>query len=800
MLMKKLLSLFSLAAILFASCSENVPKEDKPYNQGINITPIPLELTQKSDTFNLTKSIVFVANSNDVEKVSAFFAAKIKNSTGYNLNIVKDKPASGYISLNINNNIDVNDEGYLLDITKDNIDIQAKTPQGLFYGMQTVMQLLPAEIESPEIIKNIAWKVPAVTVKDEPRFRYRGMHLDVCRHFVDVDFIKKQLDVLAMFKINKFHWHLTEDQGWRIEIKKYPKLTEMGSVRTEGEGNKYGPYYYTQEQIKDVVAYAKERFIEVIPEVELPGHAVAALNAYPELSCTGEPIEVRNIWGVANDVYCAGNDSVFQFLEDVIAEVIPLFESDYFHIGGDECPKIRWEKCPKCQARIKELGLTKDQKHTAEEKLQSYFVQRIEKFLLKNNKKMIGWDEILEGGLAPSATVMSWRGEEGGIASANMGHDVIMTPGGWLYLDKYQGDSKLLPVTIGGLLTLQKVYDYEPIPDAIAEDKKHHILGAQANVWTEYKYNGNDMEHDIYPRILALAELDWAAKDKKDYKDFERRLDNQRVRLDMHNINYYIPTPEDKGSQTIDYWGEKVTAPFSCNFVAFTDQKTLAFKTSEPTKIVYTTDGSEPTLKSQEYTESLTFKENTTIKLRSVLISNKMGPVRTITLEKQTYAPATEKSKDAKSGLNVEHYKGIFKTVAELDGKTPTETELVATPQEAKHRVTNYREVYADDFYSSILTGYINIPEDNIYYFSTDCELWIDGKLFISNEKDNNGTARRFSRSDKSIALAKGAHEIKIVRLGAIFGGWPTQWDSVYLSIRKDGDAEFKVTDASYFK
>ncbi|MBK5721996.1 family 20 glycosylhydrolase [Dysgonomonas sp. Marseille-P4677] len=798
--MKKIIPLFSLALTLLISCGGNEPKVEKVYNQGINITPLPLELTKKEGVFNLSKSTVFVANDNEVEKVSAYFSTKINKSTGYTLKSVKEKPASDYINLSIDKDLSINDEGYLLDVTDKGIDIQANTAQGLFYGMQTVMQLLPAEIESPTIVNNIAWNIPAVTIKDEPRFKYRGMHLDVCRHFSDVDAIKKQLDVLAMFKINRFHWHLTDDQGWRIEIKKYPKLTEMGAVRTEGEGNTYGPFFYTQDQVKEIVAYAKERFIEVIPEIELPGHAVAALNGYPELSCTGQPIEVRNVWGVATDVFCAGNDSVFEFLENVISEVIPLFESEYFHIGGDECPKLRWKDCPKCQARIKELGLKTDKEHTAEERLQSYFVQRIEKFLVKNNKKMIGWDEILEGGLAPSATVMSWRGEEGGIASANMGHDVIMTPAPWMYLDKYQGDLKLLPVTIGGLLTLEKVYNYEPIPEKIAEDKEHHILGAQVNIWCEYKYTDMDKEYDIYPRLIALSELTWSPKAKKDYKDFERRIDNQRVRLDMHNINYYIPIPEDKGPYTISYWGDSISAPFSCNFIAFTDQKTLEFKTSEPAKIVYTTDGSEPTLNSEVYTSPLTFTENTTLKLRSVLVSEKMSPVRTIILEKQTYAPAIEKAKDAKPGLHVEHYKGYTKTVAELENKTVTETEQVATPQEAKHRMMGYMELYPDDFYSSILTGYINIPKDGVYYFNTDCELWIDGNLFISNEKDNNGTARRFSRSDKSIALAKGPHSIKIIRLGAIFGGWPTQWDSINLSIREDSEAEFKLTDASYFK
>ncbi|MDR1883565.1 MAG: family 20 glycosylhydrolase [Prevotella sp.] len=799
--MKKTLHLFFLAVVaLITSCSGLESTVEKPYNQGINITPVPLELTRKDETFKLSEKVVFVAGNADVEKVAAYFSAKIKASTGYELKTVKDKPASGYISLSIAPELTVNDEGYTLDITTSGMDIQAKTPRGLFYGMQTVMQLLPAEIESRTPVENAVWNIPAVTVKDEPRFKYRGMHLDVCRHFSDVDFIKKQLDVLAMFKINRFHWHLTEDQGWRIEIKKYPGLTEKGAMRTEGEGNTDGPFFYTQEQVKEVVAYAKERFIEVIPEIELPGHAVAALHAYPEFSCTGKPVEVRNIWGVATDVFCAGNDSVFQFLEDVIAEVVPLFESEYFHIGGDECPKLRWKECPKCQARIRELGLKGDKEHSAEEKLQSYFVQRIEKVLLKHNRKMIGWDEILEGGLAPSATVMSWRGEEGGIAAANMGHDVIMTPGAWLYLDKYQGDPKLLPVTIGGLLTLKKVYNYEPVPEKIAADKKHHILGAQANVWTEYKYTDEGKEYDIYPRVIALSELTWSSKEKKNYEDFERRIYNQLVRLDMHGINYHIPMPEDKGSHTIKYWGDSVSAPFSSGFVAFTDQATLEFKTTEPVKMVYTTDGSEPALKSEVYTKPLTFTENTTLKIRSALSSGKMSPVRTITIEKQNYAPAVEKEKDAKPGLKAEYYKGYTRTVAELEGKTPDETEQVAAPQQSKHRIKGYTEPYADDFYSTILTGYINIPEDGIYCFNTDCELWLDGKYLVSNEKDNNGTARRFSRSDKSIALAKGPHAVKIIRLGAIFGGWPTQWDALSVAIRKADQPVFTVMDASYFE
>ncbi|MCD7899115.1 MAG: family 20 glycosylhydrolase [Bacteroides sp.] len=787
--MKKIVT-FTLTLLFMwsiSSCENAETFVQKPYNEGINVTPKPLELTKKEEIFKLSNKVLFVSPNEDVDKVAAYFAAKMKNSTGYTLKTQRETPSSNFIQLALVSDVPVNEEGYLLDVTSKGIKIQAKTPHGLFYGMQTMMQLLPAEIESSTIVKNIEWKIPAVTIKDEPRFKYRGMHLDVCRHFTSIDFIKKQLDLLSMFKINTFHWHLTEDQGWRIEIKKYPELTTKGAQRIEGEGNTYGPYFYTQEQVKEVVAYAKERFIEVIPEVELPGHAVAAIHAYPNLSCTGEEIPVRNIWGVSNDVFCAGNEEVFEFLENVIAEVIPLFESDYFHIGGDEAPKIRWKACPKCQARIKSLGLKGDKEHSAEERLQSYFVQRIEKFLLTHNKKMIGWDEILEGGLAPTATVMSWRGEEGGIDAANMGHDVIMTPGPWLYLDKYQGDSRLSAVTIGGLLPLEKVYNYDPIPEKIASDKVHHILGAQGNMWNEYNYTEEDMEYDIYPRIIALAELSWTPKEKKEYKDFERRIDNQRVRLDMYNVNYYIPMPEQAGE-----------AP-SCNFVAFTEQTTIGFKSSEPVKMVFTTDGSEPNLNSTVYKDPITFTENTTLKIRSVLLSGKVGPTRTITFDKQTYAPASEKPSGT-INLTAEYYKGGALSVEDLKGRKPD--NVVNNPPYPfdKYRMKDYYEVYPKDFWSTRIKGYLNIPEDGIYYFHTDCELWIDGQLFISNEKGYEGKARRFSRHDKSIALAKGYHPIEFVQLGAIFGGWPTQWESAFVSMRKEGEDKFKFLKPENFK
>ena len=463
--MKRLLATFcaGIALCLLASCDRS-QGEVKTYNQGVNVIPAPQSMVQHDGFFQLSNGVSFAATDPNAKTVAEFFAAKIKSATGYEAQ-VGDK---GNITLTIDPSADVeNDEGYLLEVNEKNVSVVAKTAQGLFYGMQTFMQLLPAEIESASVVKGIAWQAPTVSVKDAPRFGYRGIMLDPCRHFMPVENIKRYIDVLSLFKINRLHWHLTEDQGWRIEIKKYPKLQEIASKRIEGEGYEHGGYY-TQEEVKEVVQYAADHFITVVPELEIPGHEMAAIAAYPELSCKGEAASPRVIWGVEDVVMCPGKEDMFKFLEDVIDEMVPLFPGEYFHIGGDECPKTSWKNCPLCQKRIREEGLKGDKQHSAEEKLQSYVIQRMEKYLATKGKKIIGWDEILEGGLAPSATVMSWRGEEGGIAAAAMNHTVIMTPGSnGMYLDHYQGDPKLEPTGIGGYATLEKTYSYDPVPDTL---------------------------------------------------------------------------------------------------------------------------------------------------------------------------------------------------------------------------------------------------------------------------------------------------------------------------------------------
>ena len=477
----------------------------------------------------------------------------INPATGYGLMIESNDVSSNRIKLKLDSEIKGAKGIYSLEVGKRGVTISAAESIGLFYGVQSLRQLLPVEIEKAETQQGIEWLIPFVNINDEPAFVYRGLHLDVARHFFPVSFIKKYIDLLALHKMNIFHWHLTEDQGWRIEIKKYPKLTEVGSVRKETLVGHYGtnkydgkPYggFYTQDEVKEIVAYAQARFITVIPEIEMPGHSLGALAAYPELGCTGGPYEVATTWGVFPDVYCAGNEKVYAFLEDVLTEVMELFPSEYIHIGGDECPKTKWKECSKCQAKIKKEGL-KD-----EHELQSYFIQRMEKFLNAHGRQIIGWDEILEGGLAPKATVMSWRGEKGGIEAAKAHHDVIMTPGFALYFDHYQADPETQPLAIGGFTSTKGVYNYYPVPKKLDADEEKYILGAQGNVWSEYMATPEYVEYMVYPRACALSEVVWSPKESMDWDDFTRRMQTHFKRLDALNVNYFDgPLDAKKGKK-----------------------------------------------------------------------------------------------------------------------------------------------------------------------------------------------------------------------------------------------------------
>jgi len=521
--------LFAGLVLLFgATCAEDSELAASSVLE-LTVIPKPTNMKRSAGDFILRAEtrILVEKGSPEVFDVGRYLSDCLGPATGLSLVVQetsKEKPPAGSILLTTRNaEQELGEEGYELTVTKDYVLLRAPEPAWVFRGVQTIRQLLPPQIESRVKIPGMIWAIPCVEIVDKPRFRWRGSLLDGCRHFLTKDFVKRYIDLLAYHKMNRLHWHLCEDQGWCIEIKKYPRLTEVGAWRGEGK-NRYGGFY-TQEDVKEIVEYAKSRYIMVVPEIEMPGHCTAALASYPELSCTGGPFEVSTKRGIHTEVYCAGNDKVFEFLEDVLSEVIELFPAPYIHIGGDECPKDRWKKCPKCQARIKAEGL-KD-----EDELQSYFIKRIEKFLLTKNRRLIGWDEILEGGLAPGATVQSWRGMEGAIAAARAGHDVIVSPTSHCYLDYTHS-----------VTSLEKIYSFEPIPEKLTARQAKHILGGEGNMWTDR--TGQELVDSwVFPRLTALAEVLWSQKNLRDWKDFSSRMQKHYERLDVMGVNFFRPIP-----------------------------------------------------------------------------------------------------------------------------------------------------------------------------------------------------------------------------------------------------------------
>lgn len=587
MLFKKLLVLLLFISFLF-----NCEKRENNIAE-VLIIPQPNELTVNEGQLILGKTIGI--SSNEAFKVSIDFLKQyIENYSDFTVEDGKD------IQFVFGAEIE-SDEEYLLSVTPETIKISAKTDHGALYAVQTLRQLLSSGFENGSSTDNKI-TIPCLVIKDGPQFSYRGMHLDVGRHMYSVDFIKKYIDALAMLKMNTFHWHLTEDQGWRIEIKKYPKLQEVAAYRDETlvghysdqphqfDGKKYGGYY-TQEQIKDIVTYAQERFVTIIPEIELPGHSQAAIAAYPELGCTGEQVEVATKWGVFEEIYCP-KEETFKFLEDVLDEVLELFPSKYIHIGGDEAPKTSWKNCDHCQDLIKKEGLQD------EHELQSYFIKRIENYLNSKGRQIIGWDEILEGGLAPNATVMSWRGTQGAIAAAQQFHDVVMTPTSHCYFDYYQSENENEPLAIGGYLPLEKVYSFNPIPVELTIEQSKFIIGAQGNVWTEYMPSEKQVEYMAFPRMLAMSEVVWTNPKNKNYKDFVKRVEHFHKRLDALDINYANHLYEIEG-QLI-----KSNERLSYELSTLTEGKTIRF----------TIDGSIPTISSREYTAPIPLDSSLVIK------------------------------------------------------------------------------------------------------------------------------------------------------------------------------------------
>ena len=601
--MKKTLIILSVLLAAVACAPKDV--------QTINVVPYPNEVQVKSGAFCVAGADVrYDAAADEMTKALLnAFAQQLSLVTGTESAVYEGEAGAGFSFILA---ADMPHEAYTLNVTKKGVEVKASGLNGFNYAIQTIKQMLPVEVYGKVAAADKSWTLPCVKINDAPRFGYRGLHMDVSRHFFDMDEVKRYLDIMEVHKLNTLHWHLTDDQGWRLEIKKYPRLTEVGAVRKETlvghlfdseiyDGTPYGEgCYFTQDQVREILDYAAGKGITVIPEIDLPGHMLAALAAYPELGCTGGPYDVWGKWGVADDVLCVGKEKTMQFLEDVLTEVCELFPAEYIHIGGDECPKVRWEKCPHCQAKIAELGLKDDDRFQAEHYLQGYVTARMEEFLHSKGKKLIGWDEILEGERAPNATVMSWRGVAGGLQAVRMGHDAIMTPNTFFYLDYYQSlDKENEPLAIGGYLPVEKCYSYEPTTADMTDEEKAHILGVQANLWTEYIATADHLHYMLLPRLAALAEVQWC---QPEVKNWERFLDSADEFCGIYDIMGY-----KYGNHLFDTRGVCETGNGVC----------VVLEAQGETPIHYTLDGSEPTVDSPLYTEPIQITESCTLKARS---------------------------------------------------------------------------------------------------------------------------------------------------------------------------------------
>lgn len=577
-----------------------------PSKADYRVVPLPVEIAQADAgafVLNNSTQICYPAGNASLKRNAELLAGYLKQLTGYDLKLVTKSPKKNAIVLADGLTSD-NSEAYSIGVDKNRIEIKGASAAGNFYGIQTLRKSIDANAHGDVVF-------PAVQINDQPRFPYRGTHFDTSRHYFPVDSVKAFIDMIALHNINRFHWHLTDDQGWRLEIKKYPLLTEVGSWRDgtcvakdfeSSDSVRYGGFY-TQEEARDIVKYAADRHITVIPEIDLPGHMLAALTAYPELGCTGGPYSVWQRWGVSEDLLCAGNSKTYEFIDDVLKEVVDIFPSEYIHIGGDECPKIRWEECPKCQAKITELGLVTDNHSTAEQKLQSYVMEHAAKTLAGMDRKMIGWDEIIEGGLFPGATVMSWRGVEGAREAAKQGHDAIMTPTNYCYFDYLQSqDIEGEPFGIGGYVPVSKVYQLEPTSDLTAEQAKH-ILGAQSNLWTEYISTLSHVQYMELPRLAALSEVQWMQPGRKDFDDFTTRLPRLIDQYRSLGYNYATHIFDVQGGLVPDYENHQIKANL---------------RSIDGAPIYYTLDGSTPDEKSAVYTEPIVLDKTCTV--RAVVI------------------------------------------------------------------------------------------------------------------------------------------------------------------------------------
>lgn len=736
---------FTLWALFCLLVIYSCTPSHKQVESSVNLIPQPQMLELGHGSYSLDKEYLVYTNSEKTQKEIHFLSEFLNNNYGISLSRIADVEQNAHIKIYLTDEI-AEKEGYSLNIEK-NIIIKAQTPTGVFYAIQTLLQLLPSEYG-----KYSSLNIPVLQIEDYPNYAWRGLNLDVCRHFSSVETVKKIIDGLAMHKMNVFHWHLTEDQGWRIEIKKYPKLTEIGSQRKEtviGHLSEYPTQFdntphggfYTQEQIKEVVAYAAKRHITVVPEIELPGHALAALAAYPQFSCTGGPFEVFTEWGVTDDVYCAGKEGTFEFLEDVLTEVLELFPSQYIHIGGDECPKGNWKKCQDCQKRIQEEGL-KD-----ELELQSYVIKRIEKFLAQHDRTLIGWDEIIEGGLPERANVMVWRGIHAGEHAASLGHDVIMSPYKFVYLDYYQGQY-YEPIAISGHLPLERVYNYDPVPEGLDDNFHKHVLGIHASIWTEYIKTSEHLQYMLFPRLTAISETGWTNRDLKDFESFTQRMPYHYPRLDNLGLNYRVDYPQGLLPQK-----------------KFADGKALLQleSTIPGSKIYYTIDGSTPDQSSILYEGGINIKfdSSLTLKAINILPSGKSSNVFTSTLLNTGYHQASPEPSDS-AQIKCSYYEGKFSSALDLIHAEPIKKSIVEN--------IDLGMAQRESFYGLKFEGWFHAPKKGLYTFKLHSD---DGSVLYLNDEEvvNNDGFHYGIEKAGEVLLEAGFHTYTLYYFNAKYGG-----------------------------
>lgn len=759
-----------LLALVGAGCARTrmAPEPARSEAERYAIIPQPRRLIARQGEFRLdrnTRVVLSDSASKELRALAELLVLPLRAASGLPLPISQ---ASGDIESNaIAIRLDssapptpATTESYRLVITGRGATLSAATPAGLIHGVMTVRQLLPAEIE--RAVRSLApwgadgartapaaparWAIPAVEIEDAPRFRYRGILLDVARYYFPPEFLKELADLLALYKFNRLHLHLTDDQGWRLAIRKYPRLTEVGAWRKEtmvaqnfdpyvGDGKRHGGFY-TQEQVRELVAYAAARGVTIVPEIEMPGHAGGAIAAYPELACTPGPFEVSTKWGVHEEVFCPSERTI-AFLQDVLTEVMELFPSEYIHIGGDEVPKARWKASPAAHEIMKREGLA------SEEELQSWFTKRIERFLRSHGRKLLGWDEILEGGIAPEATVMSWRGTQGGIDAARQGHDVIMSPGDYAYLDHYQGDPATEPQGICCYLPLDTVYAWEPVPPELTPAEATHVLGAQGNLWTEYIATPAHAEYMLFPRMLALSERFWSPKDARDRGRFDAQLAAHLARLDLLGVEYRVPEPTGLASD------RKVIE----------EHTRLTIGTPVPGGVVrYTTDGSDPTASSPRYTGPLPLRVSstpTTVAARLFLANGRASPPARMRVLRATWqAAADARGETLRPGLAYTYSEGAdFTKADDIRDRAATRTgtmDEVRLPGDAR-----------PEQYGLRLTGFLRVPKDALYTFhltSDDgAKLRLDGELVVDHDGQHATTEKQ-----GQAALRAGLHAMEL--------------------------------------